>query len=74
MITSYVALYTHYREAITKAGRYKRLMTTMPTFLESDNYDAALEEAKEKETRDLFLNEVLEVDLFEKEKIMNYYS
>lgn len=74
MITSYVALYTHYREVLTKGGRYKRAMTTIPMFLEADTYEEAIKEAKEKETKDLFLNEVLEVDVFEKEKIMNYYG
>ena len=71
--TTYVALYTVIKDIPTKRGIYKNLYTMIPLLIDVDDIETAREYAKSKTSRKVILEEIVEINIKDKDKILNFY-
>ena len=71
--TTYLALYTIIRDVKTKRGLYRNLYSMIPLIIDAKDIEEAKCKAKEKANRKLILEEVLEINANDKNKILNFY-
>lgn len=75
MFTTFVAFYTSIQDRIKGNYIYKNMYTTIPMLIEDVlTKEEAIEKAKAFETRQLILNEVIEIDNQDRENILKFYG
>lgn len=74
MFTTFLAFYTAIQDKVKGNYMYKNMYTTVPMLIEDVlTKEEAVEKAKSLETRQLILNEVIEIDVQERENILKFY-
>lgn len=71
--TTFVALYTVIRDIETKRGIHKNLYTTIPLLIDVDDIEKAREYAKTKTSRKVILEEIVEINIKDRDKILYFY-
>lgn len=71
--TTFVALYTIIKDVPTKRGIYKNLYTMIPLLIDAKCLDEARDKAKEKTNRKVILEEIVEINIKDRNKILNFY-
>ena len=75
IFTTFVAFYTAIQDRIKGNHLYKNIYTTIPLLIDDAlTREEAVEIARNKETRNLILNEVREIDIQDKENILKFYG
>lgn len=75
IFTTYVAFYTVIQDRIKRNHIYKKLYTTIPLLIDDAlTKDEAIEIAKKRETKNLILDEVVEIDIQDRQNILEFYK
>lgn len=75
IFTTYVAFYTVIQDRIKKNYLYNKLYTTIPLLIDDAlTKDEAIEIAKKRETKNLILDEVVEIDIQDRQNILEFYK
>lgn len=71
--TTFVALYTVIKDIASRNYIYKNIYTMIPLLIDAPNEEEAIEKAKQHCNRKMILEEIREINVKDKNKILNFY-
>lgn len=71
--TTFVALYTVIKDVLNNGYIYKNIYTMIPLLIDAQNEEEAREKAKEHCNRKMILEELREINVRDRKKILNFY-
>lgn len=71
--TTFVALYTVIKDVLMGDYIYKNIYTKIPLLIDARNEEEAREKAKEHCNRKMILEEIREINVRDRDKILNFY-